>query len=181
MNNSRVYPFVITIALISTSFSASVGNLTIAPYLAVFGQSLPSSPTTVQITKDSSNSYKISSGSSEIGEFDTSYTILGNIETIKNEQKLIISTITNDFNNSPVIGYIKISPTSSQQQQQKQQEQTTLSNPFADKATINQKIETEINNALSSAGNPNTPISNIQCHFGMNISEWNCKNQGSVG
>ncbi len=65
----------------------------------------------------------------------------------KKEQKLIVSTITDDFNNSPVIGYVKMPTAPSQQQQQ----QTTLPNPFADNATINHKIETEINSALSPA------------------------------
>ncbi len=169
MNNHLASPLVIIIAFISISFSLSFGYLTFTNYLEVFGQS----PSPVQITKDLSNSYTISTGSSEVGTFDTNYTVLGNMDIIKKEQKLIISTITNDFNNSPIIGYIKIPAAPAQQQQQ--QQQTTLSNPFADNATINQNIEIEINNVLSSAGNSNTSKASIQCNFGMNISEWDCK------
>ena len=58
---------------------------------------------------------------------------------------------------------------------QQQQQQTTLPNPFADNASINLKIETVINSALSHAGDPTTAKTTIQCNFGMNIVEWNCK------
>ncbi|MER5175955.1 MAG: hypothetical protein ABJB73_09300 [Candidatus Nitrosocosmicus sp.] len=163
----------------------SFGNLTITPHSRVFGQSSSSSSSTVQITKDLTNSYSISSGSSKIGTFDTKYTILGNIDTIKKEQKLIISTITSDFNNSPIIGYIKTSMASTQkqqmQQQQQQQQQPTLPNPFADKTSIKQKIATEITSALFTSKNSNTAKTFIQCDFGMSILQWNCKSLGLVG
>ena len=165
MSNHRDSPFIFTIALISISLSLSFGYLTISTNFKVFGQP----PSAVQITKDLANSYTISSGSSKIGTFDTNYTIVGNMDTIKKEQKLIISTITEDFNNSPVIGYVKASNASGPQQQ------ATLPNPFADNATINQKIEAEINGSLTSAGNPTIDITSIQCNFGMDISGWNCK------
>lgn len=90
------------------------------------------------------------------------------MDTIKKEQKLMVSTVTDDFNNSPVIGYVKMPGAYSQQQ-------TALPNPFADNATINHKIETEINGALSPAGYPTTDKTSIKCNFGMNISEWDCK------
>ena len=75
----------------------------------VLGQSTSPSTSTVQISKDLTNSYIISSGSSKIGTFYTKYMILGNIDTLNKEQKLIISTITTDFNNSPVVGYVRTS------------------------------------------------------------------------
>jgi hypothetical protein len=167
MNNRKASPFVITIASISISISLLFGHLMITSHVEAFGQS----PSTVHITKELANSYTISSGSSEIGTFDTNYTITGDMDTIKKEQKLIVSTITNDFNNSPVIGYVKMPAASSQQQQQ----QTTLPNPFADNATINHKIKTVINSALSPAGDSPAAKTSIQCNFGMNIAEWNCK------
>jgi hypothetical protein len=175
MNSFRVKPVAIIIALIFISISFSFGNLAIITYSEVFGQSSSSSPA-IQITKDLINSYTISTGSSQIGTFHTTYTIIGNIDTIKKEQKLILSTITADFNNSPIIGYIKTSVGPSQQQQ------PTLPNPFTDKATINKKIETEIGSALSlSTGNPNISKTSIQCDFGMMLSDWKCKSQGLVG
>jgi hypothetical protein len=57
-----------------------------------------------------------------------------------------------------------------------------LPNPFADKATINKKIETEIGSALSlSTGNPNISKTSIQCDLGMMLSDWKCKSQRLVG
>jgi hypothetical protein len=167
MNNHIAIPFVIAIASISISISLLFGHLATTSHIEVFGQS----PSNVHITKELANSYTISSGSSEIGTFDTNYTIAGDIGTIKKEQELIVSTITNDFNNSPVIGYVKMPGVPSKQQQQ----QATLLNPFADNATINHKIETEINSALSPAVDSTADKTSIQCNFGMNISEWNCK------
>ncbi len=55
--------------------------MTITPYTEVFGQS----QSKVHITKELANSYTISSGSSEIGTFDTNYTISGDRDTIKKE------------------------------------------------------------------------------------------------
>jgi hypothetical protein len=167
MNNRIESPFVIAIASISIIISLLFGYMTTTPYMEVSGQS----PSKIHITKELANSYTISSGSSQIGTFDANYTVSGDMDMIKKEQKLIVSTITNDFNNSPVIGYVKMPPAPSQQQQQ----QTTLPNPFADNATINNKIETEINSALSPAGDSTTAKTSIQCNFGMNIAEWNCK------
>jgi hypothetical protein len=97
------------------------------------------------------------------------------MDSIKKEQKLIVSTITSDFNNSPVIGHIKASVGSTQQKQ------PTLPNPLAYKATINKKIETEIGNALSfTLGNSNISKTSIQCDFGSSLSDWKCKSQGLV-
>ncbi len=167
MNNQIASPFVTIIASISIIISLLFGYMTIIPYSEVFGQIQPK----IQITKDLANSYTISSGFSEIGTFDANYTISGDMDTIKKEQKLIVSTITNDFSNSPVVGYVKMPAAPTQHQQQ----QATLPNPFADNATINHKIETEINGALYPAGDPTTAKTSIQCNFGMNISAWNCK------
>ena len=167
MNKRKASPFAITIASISISISLLFGHLMITSHVEAFGQS----PSTVHITKELANSYTISSGSSEIGTFDANYTIAGDMDTIKKEQKLIVSTITDDFNNSPVIGYVKMPVAPSQQQQQ----QTTLPNPFADNATINHTIEAEINSALSPGRDSTTAKTSIQCNFGMNILEWNCK------
>ncbi len=87
-----------------------------------------------------------------------------------------MSTITADFNNSPILGYIKTSTDPTQQQQ------PTMPNPFADKPTINKKIEAEISSALSSSsGDLKISKASIQCDFGTSLSDWKCKSQGLVG
>ena len=62
--------------------------------------------TTIHITKDASNSYALSSGSSHIGSFDTTYTIVGSITSLKESENLITSTIAIDYDRSPIIGYV---------------------------------------------------------------------------
>ena len=67
-------------------------------HMRIFAQTFPSaSSSSLYITKVTTNSYTISSGSSSIGTFDTSYTILGNLASIKNTSNLVISTITKDY------------------------------------------------------------------------------------
>ena len=171
---------IIIIGLVGAGLYLSSATFFNNAFDKVFGQSpfslsSTSSSATVLITKDLTNSYTISSGSSQIGNFNTKYTILGNIDTLKKEQNLIISTITKDFGNSPIAGYVKISSANNQQNN------PTLANPFADKTTINQKIGTELNNALTSTSKLNTAKASIQCNFGMSISQWTCKSQGLVG
>src|SRR5688572_14591758 len=61
---------------------------------------------TIHITKDGTNSYIISGGSSSVGTFDTTYRVVGERSAIRASEDLIISTITDDFSSSPTIGYV---------------------------------------------------------------------------
>ncbi len=179
MNDYKIKFIIVLFAIVYISISLLIGNpLSIHPYSKAYGQlSLPSSTTTtIKITKHMINSYTISSDSSSIDTFGTNYTILGNKDSIKKEQKLVTSTIKDDFNKSPIIGYVKASAKTTTSPAV-----ATLPNPFADKTTINQKIETEINNALSSTVNTNFAKISIQCDFGMNLPDWKCKSHGLLG
>jgi len=150
----------------------------------VFAQisSSASSFSAVYITKDTTNSYTISSGFTSIGTFDTTYTILGSITSIKNATDLIISTITKDYDSTPTIGYVRVAPqktaqgeaSSSSSSSPSSPQPSTIANPFADKATINQSITTEIQKAITSAAKSNFVNLEIKCHFGMDLSDWKC-------
>src|SRR5215208_676708 len=151
----------------------------------VFAQisSSASSFSAVHITKDTTNSYTISSGFTSIGTFDTTYTILGSITSIKNATDLIISTITKDYDSTPTIGYVRVAPqktaqgeasSSSSSSSSSSPQPSTIANPFADKATINQSITTEIQKAITSAAKSNFVNLEIKCHFGMDLSDWKC-------
>ena len=134
-----------------------------------------SSFSAVHITKDTTNSYTLSSGFSSIGTFDTTYTILGNITSIENTRDLIISTITKDYDSTPTVGYVKVAPqNTSQGDASSSSQQSTIANPFADKATINQRIMTEIHKAIESAAKSNFVNLEIRCDFGMDLSDWKC-------
>jgi hypothetical protein len=134
---------------------------------------LPAS--TIHITKDASNSYVLSSGSSQIGTFDTTYTILGSVTSLKQSTDLIISTIVKDFDKSPFIGYIIAHKSKSDTKL------PTLANPFVDKSTINEKIKNEIQSSISSAQKLKTSQAEIKCTFGMEINDWKCSTHSLLG
>ena len=127
---------------------------------------------TIHITKDASNSYALSSGSSHIGSFDTTYTIIGSVTSLKESNNLITSTITNDYDSSPVIGYVISHKSKSDSKS------ATLANPFADKSTINEKIKSEIQTSINSSQKLKTTKAEIKCNFGMEISDWKCSTHG---
>jgi len=133
------------------------------------------SASTIHITKDASNSYALSSGSSQIGTFDTTYTILGSVPSLKQSTDLVISTIINDFDKSPFIGYI-IAPKS-----KSDTKLPTLANPFVDKSTINEKIKNEIQSSISSSQKLKTSQAEIKCSFGMEINNWKCSTHSLLG
>ena len=129
-----------------------------------------SSSLAVHIIKDETNSYVVSSGSANVGTFDTSYTILGSVDSINASRDLIRSTIIRDYESSPTIGYVKVP-----------MDVSPGANPFADKATINQTMTAEIDKAIEMAEESSTSSANIKCTFGMELSEWKCTNHELLG
>jgi hypothetical protein len=143
-----------------------------------------SSFSAVHITKDTTNSYTISSGFTTIGTFDTTYTISGDSNSMKNATDLIISTVTKDYDSTPTIGYVKVEPQKTAQGEANSSsspQPSTIANPFADKATINQRIATEIQKAMESAAKSNFVTLEIKCDFGMDLSDWKCSSHGLLG
>jgi hypothetical protein len=130
---------------------------------------------TLHITKHSSNTYALSSGSSHIGSFDTTYNILGSVASIKESNKLITSTIIKDYAKSPFIGYVIINKGKSDSKS------PGLANPFADKTTIDAKIKSELQKSIDSTSKLKTKEAVIKCSFGMEISKWNCSSHGLLG
>src|SRR5688572_11866331 len=138
-------------------------------------QSKSPSSSSIHITKDSSNSYVVSSGSSHIGTFDTTYTILGSVSSLKKSSDLITTTIIKDFDQSPVIGYVIAHKSKSDTKM------PTLANPFADKTTINEKIKSDIQSSINSSQKLKTTQAEIKCNFGMEINDWKCSTHGLLG
>jgi hypothetical protein len=187
--NDKKHFIAITIALITvvTSLIMAIddGVQTLQNNL-VFAQtsSSASSFSAVHITKDTTNSYTISSGFTSIGTFDTTYTIVGDINSMKNARDLIISTVTKDYDSTPTIGYVKVAPQKTAQGEANSSsspQPSTIANPFADKATINQRIATEIQKAMESAAKSNFVTLEIKCDFGMDLSDWKCSSHGLLG
>jgi uncharacterized membrane protein len=191
MNNKKHFiAIVIALITLATSLLMAIddGVQTLQNKL-VFAQisSSASSFSAVHITKDTTNSYTISSGFTSIGTFDTTYTILGSITSIKNATDLIISTITKDYDSTPTIGYVRVAPQKTAQGEASSSsspsspQPSTIANPFADKATINQRIATEIQKAMASAAKSNFVTMEIKCDFGMDLSDWKCSSHGLLG
>jgi hypothetical protein len=164
----------ITTSLIMAVDEDGVQKLQNKPLFAQTSSSA-SSFSAVHITKDTTNSYTLSSGFTSIGTFDTTYTILGNITSIENTRDLIISAITKDYDSTPTVGYVKVAPqNTSQGDASSSSPQSTIANPFADKATINERITTEIQKAIESVVKSNFVNLEIRCDFDMDLSDWKC-------
>ena len=188
MNEKKQHFIAIALAVITvatTLIMAIDDRVQILQKKPVFAQtsSSASSFSAVHITKYTTNSYTISSGFSSIGTFDTTYTILGNITSIQNARDLIISTITKDYDSTPTIGYVKVAPqkTAEGEASSSSSQPSTIANPFADKATINQRITTEIDKAMESSAKSNFVNLEIKCDFGMDLSDWKCSSHGLLG
>lgn len=173
MNNISI---LLTVVVLGLSIFTISSISFLEPTESFSQKSSSSSP--LHITKHSANSYTLSSGSSHIGSFDTTYTILGSISSIKQSQNLITSTIINDYDKSPFIGYV-IAPKSKSSLDSSKS--TGLANPFADKATIKSKIKNEIQKSIDSTKKIKTKEAVIKCDFGMEISKWNCITRGLLG
>jgi hypothetical protein len=136
---------------------------------------------TIHITKDGTNSYVLSGGSSSIGSFDTTYRIVGERSVIRSSEDLIISTITSDYTSSPTIGYVSAGNTTTTGATA--DAAATLQNPFASPEQITERITNEVRTAISEAEN-NTPqgqLVEINCDFGMTLDDMHCLNTPLVG
>jgi hypothetical protein len=134
---------------------------------------------TIHITKDSTNSYVISGGSSSIGSFDTTYRIAGERSAIRTAENLIIDTITSDFSSSPTIGYVMAANMTTTGGG----DTTALPNPFASPEQITERITSELRRVITEA-ETNTPQGQhveIKCDFGMSLDEMRCHHVPSAG
>lgn len=134
----------------------------------------------VHILKDSTVSYDIKGAQTElIGVFDTTYTILGNSESLNSSKGLIVSTIQDDFNHSPTVGYIRSgNPSNVSDTNNQTLEGLSLPNPFADIAEINQTINEHVSDAIGLVDGHNFRFVTVKCDFDMNIEDWECIDHG---
>jgi hypothetical protein len=131
---------------------------------------------TLHIIKDATNSYTISSGASFIGSFDTTYTIIGSVSSLEASKDLIVSTITEDFGNSPTVGYVI--NTSSSSESKTNLTQPSLPNPFATKSAIDEKIRSEITTSIGNAAKSDPVEGEIKCIFGSSLDDFRCSFYG---
>jgi len=138
---------------------------------------------TIHITKDGTNSYVISGGSSSIGSFDTTYRIVGERSAIRASEDLIITTITSDYSSSPTIGYVSADNMTATATGGTTNTGATLPNPFASPEQITERITSDLRRVISEAEN-NTPqgqLVEINCDFGMTLDDMHCQSTPLVG
>jgi hypothetical protein len=133
----------------------------------------PSTPTkqAITITSSSTSVYSIPSTFAKVDRFGTNYTITGNMSFVNASRNLITSTIIDDFNKNPNIGYVVNNSSSLSTSAQ-----VGLPNPFVSTETINQKITNEIQNAITAASNTTPAGKNVEikCSFGMILADYKC-------
>ena len=130
---------------------------------------------TIHITKDSTNSYIISGGSSSVGTFDTTYRVVGERSTIRTSEDLIITTITDDFSSSPTIGYV-MAANMTTTGGATNATTATLPSPFATPEQITERITSELRRGVTEAENSTTEGQSVEikCDFGMSLEDMRC-------
>jgi hypothetical protein len=156
------------VAVLATPFLEQGGNDTTTTTEAT--TSTGEQQSTIYITKDGTNSYIISSGSSSVGSFDTTYRVAGERSAIRASEDLIIATITSDFSSSPTIGYVMVGNTTSASAN------ATLPNPFASTEMITERITNELRRVIIEAENNTVEGQDVEikCEFGMTLEDMQC-------
>jgi hypothetical protein len=142
----------------------------------------PIKSSTTTITSNSNNVYSIPSTFVKVDRFSANYTIAGKITSLNDLKNLITSTIVNDFDKNPNIGYVVNNSSSSSQtfSTTSSRHQPGLPNPFVSKNIINQKITNEIQQAIAAAASAASTTSStekhveIRCTFGIILADYNC-------
>ena len=131
---------------------------------------------TIHITKDGTNSYVLSGGSSSVGSFDTTYRVAGERSAIRASEDLIISTITSDFSSSPTIGYVMAGNMTTTTTGGAAADAATLPNPFATPEQITERITNELRRVISETENNTSQGQEleIKCGFGMTLEDMQC-------
>jgi hypothetical protein len=156
------------VAVLATPFLEQGGNDTTTTTEAT--TSTGEQQSTIYITKDGTNSYIISGGSSSVGSFDTTFRVAGERSAIRAAEDLIISTITSDFSSSPTIGYVMVGNTTSASAN------ATLPNPFASTEMITERITNELRRVIIEAENNTVEGQDVEikCEFGMTLEDMQC-------
>jgi hypothetical protein len=97
---------------------------------------------------------------------------MGGVSSIEESKDLLISTIIEDFSDSPTIGYINNTSTSSASQTSLNQ--SSLPNPFATKDVIDEKIRNELTASIDDAAKSDSADGEIKCIFGSNLDDFKC-------
>jgi hypothetical protein len=174
------YNIYLTIAVISLVFvnllSINTVGISSAQLDNITGRATPGPISNTTISTYSSSVYLIPSTSVQLNTFSANYTIAGTTSSVNNSKDLITSTIVNDFDKNPNIGYIVNSGSSqtSIPAPSPSSNQPSLPNPFLGQDLINQKIINQIQGAIAAAASSSEHHIEIKCTFGMILDNYKC-------
>ena len=131
----------------------------------------------IKVAKTSEGNFTIINGASYVGSsFDTTYTMTGTAPNFTKARDTLITSIIDDFDKSPTIGYIKMNNTNNQSSGNI----SGLANPFVSQDQINQKIKSVLTYALDKIEHPIGITPNvhdsreIKCKFGNILNDFWC-------
>lgn len=134
------------------------------------------SNTTIKVAKYTQGNFNVTNGATYVGSFfDTTYTMTGTATDFIKARNTLTS-ILDDFNKSPTIGYIKINNTDAQTNSNV----TGIANPFASKELIDKKVKSVLSYALDKIEYPVGTTLNpdnsrqIKCEFGNVLHDFWC-------
>src|SRR5215207_3947131 len=98
---------ILVFTVVPSSFSQSIKNSTsLVPPSNILQEQEMNSTNNIHIRKTSANSYNIVDGQTVLmGTFGTTYEVTGSSNSLNKSKDLIISTIQDDYDSSPTIGY----------------------------------------------------------------------------
>jgi hypothetical protein len=164
------------VAIFATPLFGLEGNDTITDTTTPSETAGQQEQQTIHITKDGTNSYIISGGSSSVGSFDTTYRIAGERSAIRSAENLIITTITEDFSSSPIIGYVMATNMTTSSGATNATTTATLPNPFATPQQITERITSELRRVIAEGESGTTEGQNVEikCDFRMSLEDMRC-------
>ena len=136
------------------------------------------SPYNIKVAKTALNDFTVTNGASYTGSsFDTTYKMTGTPADFTKGTDTLISSVTEDFDKSPTIGYITMDKTSTQPSGNT----TGMANPFVSKEQVNEKIKSVLMSAIDKIENPGGlqikigDTNEIKCELGNVLNEFNCE------
>ena len=140
------------------------------------------SPYNIKVAKTALNDFTVTNGASYTGSsFDTTYKMTGTPADFTKGTDTLISSVTEDFDKSPTIGYITMDKTSTQPSGNTTGNTTGMANPFVSQEQVNEKIKSVLMSAIQKIENPGGlqikigDINEIKCEFGNVLNEFNCE------
>jgi hypothetical protein len=132
----------------------------------------------IKVAKTALNDFTVKDGASYIGSsFDTTYKMTGTPADFTKGTDTLISSVTEDFDKSPTIGYITMDKTNTETSGNT----TGSANPFVSKEQVNEKIKSVLMSAIDKIENPGGlqikigDTNEIKCEFGNVLNEFNCE------